>query len=451
LRNLRGCLDRQRNLDDRVQEGDFVMPRGAGARSRPTPAPPRSPPPPVARGWLLAYLAVLGLLTLSPAPVPTQTPPFFCLLCSDRGVSDALANVLLFLPLGLLLNWNGVSLRLGLGVALGVSGLIEGIQVMIPGRFPDVSDILTNGGGGALGVLLGRRPDRWVFPSSPWRPRLFMGALGAAVLAPGAVGLLLQPIEPAGRLWTQWTPRMPNLEPWQGTVRSVALDGQPLPHAVPLTPGHRSSVEGHRPLRLDVVAGPLTVGLSPLLRIVDDHGVEARLLAVRGDALVWMTRNRAQALLLDGTEIRWPGALQAVSPGEEAVVLVEPTPDGVCFRWADSSRCGLGHHAGRGWSFLHGARWLDDRTHALLDHLWIAGTLFLVGFWTPPAWRLAPWAGLLLPLLALVASGAMGTLVAVPLSALAAGAAGWGMGWAVGAGRTPLLRDRATDRATPAP
>ena len=422
---------------------------GTQARSRPTPGPPRlSPPLPVARALLLVYLGILALLTLSPGPVSTGTLPFFCLLCSDRGVADALANVLLFLPLGVLLNWNGVGLRPGLVVALGVSGLIEGLQVMIPGRFPGVADVLTNGGGGALGVVMGRRPDRWVLPSSPWRPRLFVGALGGAVLAPFVVGILLQPIEPAGRLWAQWAPRMPHLEPWPGTVRWVELDGEPLPHAVPLTPGHRSSVEGHRPLRIDVLAGPLTVGLSPLLRIVDDHGVEARLLAVRGDALVWMTRNRAQALFLDGPEIRWPGALQAVAPGEEAFVQVEPRPDGVCLRLTDAARCGLGHHAGRGWSFLLSLRWVGDDAHRLLDHLWIAGMLFLVGFWTPPARRLALWAGLLLPLLALVVSGAMATLVAVPPSALAAAVAGWGVGWLVGAGRTPLLRDTIAFEAT---
>lgn len=379
------------------------------------------------------------MLTLSPAPVASDIPPFLCLLCSDRALADALANVLLFVPLGVLLNLNGLGLRGALLSALALSGAIETLQLLVPGRFPDLSDVLTNGGGGVLGVVLGRRPDRWIRPSSPWRPRLFVGILTLATGLPFVSGLLLHPIIPEGRLWGQWAPRMPHLESWEGRVLTVELGGSRLPHAVPLTSDQVASLQEGGHLRVQGLSGLPTTGLAPVLRIVDDVGTEARLLAIRGTDLVWLTRNRAQALLLDSPGVRWEGALHSVAPGQPLSLAVDHGGEGICLQVAEQRKCGMEHHAGRAWAFLLSGSWLPDDTQHRLDHLWIGGVLLLVGFWTPPGRPVAPWVGLFLPLLALGLSGVMASLVAVPGTALLVGALGWLLGWRAGAGRLPGL------------
>ena len=381
---------------------------------------------------------MLGFLTLSPAPTASDIPPFLCLLCSDRAVADAVANVLLFLPLGVLLNLNGLWLREALLAALALSGSIEALQFLVPGRFPDLSDVLTNGGGGALGVIVGRRSDRWILPSSPWRPRLFVGMLALATALPFAVGLLLTPVVPEGRLWTLWTPQMPHLELWGGRLQVVELGGSPLLHARPLSPDQVAALRTGRPLRLEGEAGTAPDGLAPVLRIVDDVGTEARLVAVRGTDLIWLARNRAQRLFLDSPELRWEGALAGLSPGAPLEIRVEPGPEGVCMRVGEASACGLGHHAGRGWAILLSVRSLPGRIHRLLDRFWIGGVLLLVGFWTPPGARAGAFLGLLLPLTALVLSGGSPSLMAVPWTGFLAGAAGWFLGWR--AGSSPALQ-----------
>jgi hypothetical protein len=407
-----------------------VKPKEAGARSRPDRRVPLL--------LLAGYLGVLGVLTLSPAPIASDIPPFLCLLCSDRAIADAVANVLLFLPLGVLLNLNGLRLREALLAALAISGSIEALQFLVPGRFPDLSDVLTNGGGGVLGVILARQPDRWILPSSPWRPRLFAGVLVLATGLPFAVGLLLAPVVPEGRLWAIWTPQMPHLELWEGRLRTVELGGSTLLHARPLAPGQVTALRNGGPLRLEGEAGAPPDGLAPVLRIVDDVGTEARLVAVRGTDLIWLARNRAQRLLLDSPEVRWEGALQGLAPGAPLEIRVEPGPEGICMRVGEEAACGLGHHAGRGWALLLSVRPLSDGIHRLLDRLWIGGVLLLVGFWTPPGARGRALLGLLLPLAALAMSGAIPSLLSVPWTGVLAGAAGWFLGWR--AGSAPALQ-----------
>ena len=130
-----------------------------------------------ARVALLVVLLVAIVLTLTPdAPTPglVQFHESLARLVSritlgqtDVSVeeAEALANVLLFVPIGLLLRlalpraWSSLLLALATAASLG----IEVVQyVLLPDRTPSLVDVLTNGGGTAIGLVLGADVQRFV-------------------------------------------------------------------------------------------------------------------------------------------------------------------------------------------------------------------------------------------------------------------------------------------------
>ncbi len=125
---------------------------------------------------VLLYLAVATLL-ITWAPFDFATGP-------QHGVtsvwtwSDLLLNVVMFIPLGLVgQSVLGRSRQLPWWVAgaFGAlfSGLIEGGQLFLPGRFTSLFDIFTNGLGAAVGAML----------FVALRPRVRVGAGAVSVLA----------------------------------------------------------------------------------------------------------------------------------------------------------------------------------------------------------------------------------------------------------------------------
>lgn len=81
--------------------------------------------------------------------------------------AEALANVLLFVPIGLLLRLALPRALSSLLLLLATAGSL-GIEVvqytLLPARTPSLVDVLTNGGGTAIGLVLGvdvQRSARW--------------------------------------------------------------------------------------------------------------------------------------------------------------------------------------------------------------------------------------------------------------------------------------------------
>jgi len=88
---------------------------------------------------------------------------------APRTLLDLPRNILLFMPLGLGV---GVALRargqsplrtmtLTIGLAAALTVAVESLQVFLPGRTPNLSDIAGNIGGGAAALLLLRVKERW--------------------------------------------------------------------------------------------------------------------------------------------------------------------------------------------------------------------------------------------------------------------------------------------------
>lgn len=134
----------------------------------------------LASGAWLALLLVLLLavvLTLTPAAPDQGLSDFheslgrlvsrLTLGQTDVSVeeAEAFANVLLFVPIGLLLRlalpraWSSLLLAMATAGSLG----IEVVQyLLLPGRTPSLVDVLTNGGGTAIGLVVGADVQRLV-------------------------------------------------------------------------------------------------------------------------------------------------------------------------------------------------------------------------------------------------------------------------------------------------
>lgn len=122
---------------------------------------------PILSALTLAYLGLVGWITLGPQPIDTDGDAWLWSLLRFFGRHDAtswltyqrvefLANVAMFLPVGifflLLLGRRLWFVSVLMGVGLTAS--IEFAQLFIPGRVSDFRDIISNSLGAILGVLI---------------------------------------------------------------------------------------------------------------------------------------------------------------------------------------------------------------------------------------------------------------------------------------------------------
>ncbi|MGO4536186.1 VanZ family protein [Leifsonia sp. 2MCAF36] len=116
---------------------------------------------------IAGYLAAVAWITLSPVPGnPAGNPLLRALLRAvsavpglhwvDYDVAEFSANVLLFVPMGLLFTVLLGAWRWWLTVAIGVVAtlVIEFVQLFLPERVSDPRDLLANTLGTLLGVAL---------------------------------------------------------------------------------------------------------------------------------------------------------------------------------------------------------------------------------------------------------------------------------------------------------
>ena len=142
----------------------------------------------LASAFLGYLLGVVVLVTLVPFDFSGVLPHK---LLWGGGLSDALANVAMFVPLGFLFRltraprgdrWAIRPLLLG----LGLSALIEAAQLFLPARFSSPLDVATNGSGAWLGAIAADALVRRLRPA----PAL-VGALALELPLMGLVYLLV--------------------------------------------------------------------------------------------------------------------------------------------------------------------------------------------------------------------------------------------------------------------
>jgi hypothetical protein len=144
-------------------------------------------------------LAILAL-TVTPSRNGPLRPFSSCFLCDFRWLADGVLNVGLFLPLGMAIGWRGKSFWRATLAGAALSTAVELLQTRIPGRDPELRDIVANTIGAALGAALVYRPRTWLLPTARafrWLSAVTVAAIAGVIVA---TGILLAPARPEGPL-----------------------------------------------------------------------------------------------------------------------------------------------------------------------------------------------------------------------------------------------------------
>ncbi|HEY3219297.1 MAG TPA: VanZ family protein [Gemmatimonadales bacterium] len=398
--------------------------------------------------WFLAA-AVTAILTATLFPISGGDPePWLgCVLCGERGIADALINILLFLPLGAVLAAAGMSWARCFLVGALLSAGVEFAQLYIPGRDPSLGDVLFNTLGAGLGAALVPRAWSWLLPAGKQAARLCRAAaFGAAALC-YVTGWLLAPALPRGDYATVWAPHFVHLAWYPGRVRDARIGDVGVPEGpIAGSAAVRDLLRSPKGFALHVaaIAGSRPGGLGGLLAVYDERSREVLLVGPDRDDLVFRLRTRATAWHLDQPDVRLPHALRSVAPGDLLDVTVYEVRGRYAMRVGSSDDAGLGPTVGSGWGMLMYPESLPAWLKTVLSVAWVAA------MWLPAGlWARARGDGAMIG--AAAAAGLLGAPTVLPLcpTPLLQWAAA-GLGVFGGTATAVILRRRANSPAVPA-
>lgn len=329
--------------------------------------------PLLALAWLVFALAV----TLSPVPDmvgPAEGMDPFCVVCGDRGLADLLLNVAFFVPLG----WSVARARgwrWGVAAGVAVTVGIEALQLVIPGRFATLGDLLANGTGATLGAGVAGREARLL-------PVAAVGAL-IGVLAPL---LLLAPAAPEGVYYGQWTARFGNMAHYEGRVIEASVGGIATPSwRSERSTELREALERDGPVDVTFVAGPRPPSLAPVFSVFDGRRRRIFLLGIDGGDVVVHRWTVATTLRLDTPALRWPGAMRGATVGDTVRMRFARGDDAPCLNVNGRTECDTAIGAGAGWTLLLSPEGLTPAQHRTAGILWmlVLGALIGAAPWRP--------------------------------------------------------------------
>ena len=339
------------------------------------PLPPSSPRP----RWSAVIAVALLVGTLWPTPGAPQPLERFCIICGALGGLDFVANVVVFVPLGMTLVRDGYRDRFAWLTGLGLSLAIELLQWrLVPGRDASAGDLISNTLGTWVGWTLA------VHRASLWRPARGMAQrlLGAWCLMATVVGAVaawsLRAAAPEYVYFAQWTPVRGGYAPLTGEFRGLRLYGERLPNATPVDPTNRPAAYARGELDLEgIVAGPDLVESRPklLARLGNPLGEQAQLVQ-RGDALVFRGRRNASRLGLRSPTFVLDGAW---SPQGETSFHVRSASRAVELTAGRSATISV--TVGRFWQTLAPFEVQYSQPEPLMGALFLLGLLLPAGFY----------------------------------------------------------------------
>jgi hypothetical protein len=349
--------------------------------------------------------------TLYPMEPTADTGSIECLICGERGLADAIVNVILFMPLGAAAGLTGRSTLAALALGAALSGSVELAQItLIPGRDASIGDLIFNTLGAAAGVAVVKTAWWWLGYSRVRASRLSLAAAFIAAAVVAGTGLLLVPQLPERTYFLMWRPALRHLDPYAASVRSVTSGGRPFPPGRIAEPTQvRELLQGGAPLRVTAGVAPRTSRQAAMFAIYDDLKREVVLVGPDRDDLVFRVRMRAASAWLDYPDLRVVGGWRNVRPGSDITVTARRSGRAYCVGLGPQPPCNSGFSAGMGWSLLlHMEHW-PALVQSALNIVWLGTLGFLVGFWARRRWEslcalsvfavtivlLPPWVGLL--------------------------------------------------------
>ncbi len=376
---------------------------------------------------MVALACILGA-TLAPAGTEFQADFVSCILCGNRDWADAVANLLLYAPLGAALFWSGRTGLRAVGMAFLLSACIELAQTHIPGRDPSLGDVTFNtlgAGAGQIAALLARR---WLVPSDSAAAR---ASLAAAALATGVLaltGALLAPAFSSTALSLWYAPALPEMPWYHARVLAARLGGLTIQPGL-LPPQVSQVLRLGEPLFVTALAGPRVTALAPLIVFEDDHGDQVYLVGPDRNDLVVRYQTRAATWGLDLPDIRLRDALAGSTAGDTLHIGVHRRSVEWCLSLNRLERCGLGYTAGEAWAMVMYPRHWPPWSHTLLGAMWVGGLALPIGLWT--RWRVESVVAVALFGGALAFVPPLVALLGTPAVQWCGAALGWGAGRAL--------------------
>lgn len=373
---------------------------------------------------LTLALVAVAIAALTLRPLDAVGPPVtWCLTCGPLISVDFVANVLLFVPFGVVAY--SLKSRLLWAVAAGAvfSGIIEALQwLLITGRHAGIPDLLANTVGAAMGASLALASGRILRPSRSAAAVQWKALALFTLLLSVASAWLLAPAPPAYTYWSQWTPSRTGYSTFEGTLESLQLFGEEIPNGTPIDPTTRPSayVLGELTISGRVVAGPSNSRRAIIARAGNPLGEHFQL-AQHRQALIFRPRVNAARVgfrspSLDLGNVMVPGA-------REFELSLDHRRARLRMEGAEDRTVGI--TVGYIWQVISPFETWSGTHHAL-----VAGTLFallfaLLAYYEGRAYRTSQVFGSL-------AVGAV-SLVAIPLVAQMP-IDGWGelLGWLLG-------------------
>ena len=412
--------------------------------------------------------ALIALATLTPAGTGEGLPPRWCVRCGSYWLTDAVSNVLLFVPFGAAVAarvGRGARMR-GIAVALACGALVSlAVELLqaagLPGgRSPAVADLLANSLGAAMGgALVALWPLLSGARDGVARRLLALWTLGVVMIG-GLTAIALGPrgSEPTGGA-ARWLPselrHAPGMPFFGGGLTGTFVDSARLDGTVWRRgfagPILLATTDRPTTLRALVVAhgADSLVGRVPLL-FAHGRGEQEPVLMVAEhgtDAELWTTR-RAWDWGLMGPSVTVPGVFRGRAEASAAALAFEAsvTPDRLVLvsrRLAEGARPAADSlilTPALGWMLAQSVVGPQDPGALVVAALWIGMLAFGLGWWgrrsfdarvpgwcmaggalvaVSVAWTLAArWVDIHPPLLADAIAGTLGTAGGVV-------AAGW--------------------------
>lgn len=344
------------------------------------------------RRWAVVslYVAVILAVTLTPGSTPLEWSS--CLICGERAVADAIANLLLFVPLGAAVAGAAASRpRLAYLLPFLLSLLIEFAQIFLTGRDSSVGDVAFNTVGAGVGALLFHRLTFWTLSTNRLGGALVIASAFGLTGIVALTGALFQPDLPITQYHGQWTPFLGHLAWYRGQVLAARIGSIDAPSSpLPRDSGIYAALQRGDSVQIRAVAGPPVPRLASLFGVADDRQRGILLIGPRGEDLVVRYRMRAAAARLDQPDLRVHGAMEGIVPGDTFDVIYWRTADGSCVAVnRRAPTCGLGYTPGRGWALLLYHESLPDWLRRTLDLSWLFALAFPVGYWLSLRWESA--------------------------------------------------------------